>query len=172
VALIRTKRGDCFHQDYESIESFRKDVQDHMEDVEWGTLLLRETGDLMDRFRSGDKRQTNRVDTELTAVPEGLNPQAALREATIKHFRSNKLKAYIAGQLRHINIKQQLCIEMRRFFGERGNPIANAPLEDIIAEKEETESFVLWLEAICEGMRNNLTEIKLIEDFMSQFMAQ
>jgi len=169
TALIKTKRCHYFQQDYQDIESFRQEMKEHLSDVVWGVLLRCETGNSVDVFYSGERQKIGLVDTEPKSsevTPEGLNTQqAALREAAIKHFKSNKIKAYIAQQLEHINFSLQLGGEIRNLFDDKGRPPANAPLEDIIEEREKTEARIEWLEAICSELRNNVTKLKEIEDF-------
>jgi hypothetical protein len=176
IGLIKTKRGDYFQQEYENIESFRKEVKKHLYDVEWANLLRCETGNTVDVFRPGERQKIGLVDTEpkrSSVVPEGLNAhQATLREAAINRFKAIKYKAYISEQLININARMQLSSEIRNLFDEHGRPPANAPLEDIIAEREKTENAIAWLEAICLEMRNNLTRIKEIEDFAMKLMAK
>jgi hypothetical protein len=164
IALIRIKRGDYFHEDYSDIESFRKEMKEHIDDIAWGTLFRRETGTPVDFFRPGERLKIGLVDPEpksSAVVPEGLNPrQAALREAAIKHFRSIKVKKFTADQIENINASQQFDGELRKLFDEHGNPPKNLPLEDIIAERNKTEYMIRLLEAICSEMRNNLKRIE------------
>lgn len=176
VAFIRTRRGHFFHQEYENIESFREEMQEHRDDVVWGVLLRRETGNPVDIFFTGERQKIGLVDTEpknTEVTPEGLSPQqAALRDAAISHFKSNKIRAYISEQLIHINPSQQLGGELRKLFDNNGRPPVNAPLEDIVAEREKAEAQIKWLEAICTELRNNLVKIKEVEDFAFKLVAR
>ncbi|MDY6853749.1 MAG: hypothetical protein SWO11_03420 [Thermodesulfobacteriota bacterium] len=96
---------------------------------------------------------------------EGLTVrQQALREAAIKTFKANKIKAYIEKQITHINVSQQIGEEILFLFDKNGNPPANLPLEDIIEERKKIEAQIRWLEALCSEMRNQLSKIKEIED--------
>ncbi|HDH08251.1 MAG TPA: hypothetical protein ENG75_06675 [Nitrospirae bacterium] len=176
IGLIKTKRGDYFQHEYEDIESFRKELKEHIDDVEWANLLRCDTGTVVDVFHPGERQKIGIVDTEpkrSAVVPEGLNAhQATLREAAINRFKAIKYKSYISEQLININARMQLSSEIRNLFDEHGTPPANAPLEDIIAEREKTENAISWLEAICLEMSNNLTRIKEIEDFAMKLMAE
>lgn len=105
--------------------------------------------------------------------PEGLSEaQNALREATINHFKSNKVKAYITKSIKHINSKQQMADSIRLLFDEHGNPPKNAPLEDIIAEREKIEVEIRWFEAVCSELKNKLVMIKEIEELSIEFMNE
>ena len=95
---------------------------------------------------------------------EGLTaPQQALREATIKKFRANKIRAYVEKQIKHVNLNQQIGEGIRFLFDKNGNPPANLPLEDIIEERKKIEAQIRWLEALCSEMRNQLSKVKEIE---------
>jgi hypothetical protein len=97
--------------------------------------------------------------------PEGLNErQLALRQAIVNRFTSNKIKRFIAEQTKYINFHQHIAEGTKILFDERGNPPPNAPIESIIEAREQLESQVTMLEAICSAMRNNIVQIKEIED--------
>jgi hypothetical protein len=97
--------------------------------------------------------------------PPGLNErQLALRQAIVNRFTSNKIKRYIAEQTRHVNFHKHISEGIKILFDERGNPPANAPLESIIEVREQLESQVVMLEAICSAMRSHIVQIKEIED--------
>lgn len=170
IALIRTRRGDNFLQDYRNIEAFRKEMKEHRGDLDWGLLVRCDEGRIVaDYFAElGDREKIGLVETEPMSThvtPEGLNPkQAALREAAIKHFKSNKAKAYISEQMTHVNASRQLGDAVRLLFDNNGHPPANAPIEDIIAERVKIEAQIRWLDAISSELRNNLTTLKEIED--------
>jgi protoheme ferro-lyase len=105
--------------------------------------------------------------------PEGLTEaQNALREATINHFKSNKVKAYITQSIKHINSKRQVADSIRLLFDEHGNPPKNATLEDIIAERKKIEVEIRWFEAVCSELKNKLVMIKEIEELSMDFMDQ
>ncbi len=104
---------------------------------------------------------------------EGLTEaQHALREATINHFKSNKVKAYITKQIRHINSNRQVADGIRILFDEHGNPPANAPLEDIISERKKIELEIRWFEAMTSELRNKLVQIKEIEELSIELMSR
>ncbi len=170
IAIIRTKQGSCFLQDYETIMSFKHDMKDHACDVEWGLLVRCDEGRVVANYFSdlGGREIIGLVGTEpknTSITPEGLNPQqAALRDAAIRNFKSNKAKKFISGQLRYINASEQLGEGIKFLFDGSGNPSNLASLEDIVNERMQTEAKIRWLEAICAELRNILTKIKEIED--------
>jgi hypothetical protein len=116
----------------------------------------------------GSRKKIGLVDTEPRNAQqkvEGLTPaQQALREAAINHFKTNKLKAFIAKQIEYVNSNRQIGEAIRFLFDEHGNPPVNAPLEEIIAEREKIENQIRWLEAVCSVLRTNLSRIKEIEE--------
>ncbi len=105
--------------------------------------------------------------------PEGLSDaQNALREATINHFKANKVKSYITKNIRSINSNRQVAESIRFLFDEHGRPPANAPLEDIIAERKKIEAEIRWFEAMCSELRNKLVKVKEIEDMAIEMMQK
>lgn len=108
------------------------------------------------------------IDTDLRGeeqIARQLTPaQQSMRESLIDHFKSNKLKTYISEQLRHINVNRQIGEVTRFLFDEKGRPPANAPLEEIIAQRRKIETQIRWLEALCSEMRNNLIKIREVEE--------
>lgn len=178
IALIKTKSGSCFLQDYENSESFNQDMKEHRCDIEWGLLVRCDEGRIISNYFSelGDKERVGLVGTEpknTSITPEGLNPQqAALREVAIRDFKSNKAKKFISGQMRHINTSRQLGESIKFFFDSSGRPSDIASLEDIVSERKQIESKIRWLEAICEELRNILTKIKEIEDGALELLGQ
>ncbi len=105
--------------------------------------------------------------------PEGLtDAQQVLREATINHFKANKVKAYITKNIRYVNSNRQVADGIRFLFDEHGNPPANAPLEDIIAERKTIESEIKWFEAMCSELRNKLVQVQEIEDLALELIRQ
>jgi len=124
----------------------------------------------------GKRKRIGLVDTEPQTSehpPEGLTPQQqALREATIRNFKANKVKEYIATQVEYINATRQIGEAIRFLMDSSGRLPANAPLEDIIAEREKMENQIKWLEAICSELRINITKIKEIEESAFEMIAQ
>jgi hypothetical protein len=115
------------------------------------------------------------IDTEPTNIrhaPEGLTPpQQALREAVINKFTTNRINKYIKEQMAHINFRQTIADGIRLLFDEHGRPPANAPLEDIIAERKNIEAQILMLEAICAALRNRFMKVKEIEDMALELLG-
>jgi len=178
TALIQTKHGSHFLQDYQNVATFKQDMKEHRSDVGWGLLIRCDEAKVVADYFSvlGDREKIGLVETEpksASITPEGLNPQqAALREAAIRHFKSNKAKAYISVQMKHVNASRQLGEEITFLFDDDGRPPALAPLEDIIGERQKTEAKIKWLEEICAELRNSLTKIKEIEDSALELLGQ
>lgn len=170
TAFIRTREGKNVLQDYDNVQDFKQDMKARREDLEWGLLVRCDEGKIVDSYSSllGNRDKIGLVSTEpksASVTPEELSPQqAALREAAIKHFKSNKAKAYISQQMTHVNASRQLGEAIRYLFDDAGNPPPLVPLEDIIQEREETEVKIKWLEAICAELRNTLAQIKELEE--------
>jgi hypothetical protein len=116
----------------------------------------------------GPRKQIGLIDTSARKneqVIERLSkPQQALREAAINHFKSNKLKAFIAEQVEHVNAARQIGEGIRFLFDRDNQPPANMPLEEVVAERKRIENHIAWLEAICAELKNSLVRIKQIED--------
>jgi len=113
-----------------------------------------------------DPEPKSRDDTAKVLTPR----QQALREATINHFKSNKLKAYIAKQIEYINPNRQIGESIRFLFDEHGRPPQNAPLEDIIEERKKIERQIRWLEAVLGELHNNLSKVKEIEELALELL--
>jgi hypothetical protein len=176
VALIRNKKGDSFLQEYRNREQFSSDMKEHREDVAWGLLVHCDRGKVIANYFPdlGDKAKIGPVDTEpesVSIIPEGLSPQeAALREAAIRTFKSNKLKTYILDQLEHVSGSLQLSKAISFLFDENGKPPALVPVEDIIAEREKIEVKMRWLNAISLELQNSLALIKEVEESALQML--
>ncbi|MFO0752037.1 MAG: hypothetical protein U0411_01760 [Thermodesulfovibrionales bacterium] len=168
TALIKTKTGRYVQQQYRDVVSFREEMQEIVNGVAWGALLRRDSGSSVELFSPGKRQKIGPTDSEpksAEATPEGLTAlQTALREAIIKQFKSNKVKAYIATQVKYVNTSRQIGEGIRFLFDAGGKPSANARLEEIVAERERTEVQFRWLDALCAEMRNNLTKLKELED--------
>lgn len=122
------------------------------------------------------RKKLGLIDTEpkdLKQALEVLTPQQlALREAAIKQFKVNKVKGYIAKQIKHLNPNKQIGDSIRFLFDKYGKPPANLPIEDIIAERKKIEAQISWLEALCSELRNNLSKVKEIEDHAFDLICQ
>jgi|TARA_R110002050_G_scaffold60554_2_gene134302 hypothetical protein len=118
--------------------------------------------------KPGSRKGIGQVTTEPKSIksePPELTPQQqALRQAVITEFRSKKIKAFVAKQVKHINANRQVADGIRFLFDENGLPPANAPLEDIISERKKIESEIRWFEAMANEMRGRLVQIKEIEE--------
>ena len=122
----------------------------------------------------GPRIKIGLIDTEpasMEKVVEGLTPlQQTMREATISHFKANKIKKYVSEQTEYVNPSRQIGEAIRFLFDEQGRPPANAPLEEIIAERKKIEAQIGWLEALSQELRNNLIKIKEIEDLALEML--
>ena len=168
TALIKTKKGRYTQPKYRDVASFRQEMKEIAGGIEWGVLLRCDSGASVCFFSPGQRQKIGLVDTEpknAAVRPEGLTVlQAALRDAVIKQFKSNKIKAYIATQARYVNTSRQIGEGIRFLFDASGRPQVNARLEEIIEERERTETQFRWLEALCSELRNNLSKLKELED--------
>lgn len=169
IAVVRTCLGNHFLQEYENIESFKRDMKEHRGDADWGLLVRSDQGKVVSSYLSslGDREKIGLVDTEPMSThvtPEGLSPQqAALRDAAIRHYKSNKAKAYISEQMKHVNAILQIAEAIKPLFDKNGQPPSNMPLEDLIAERKKTQADIVWMETICLELKNNLTTLMEIE---------
>jgi hypothetical protein len=127
-------------------------------------------------MQSGARERIGTVTSEVASIsqkPEGLSEaQNALREATLNHFKANKVRSFITKHVQFINSKRQVAESIRFLFDEHGRPPANAPLEDIIAERKKIEADIRWFEAMCSELRNKLVQVKEIEDLALELMEK
>lgn len=118
--------------------------------------------------KPGERRQIGLVDTAARKTEDIVSrlskPQQTLREAAIKHFGQNKVKAYIATQTEYVNVAQQIGEAVRFLFDDKGRAPANMPLEEVIAERKRIEKNIMWLAALSDELKNNLVQIREIED--------
>lgn len=124
--------------------------------------------------KAGARNKIGTVTSEVTSTrhrPEGLSEaQNALREATLNHFKANKVRSFITKHVQYINSNRQVADSIRFLFDEHGRPPANAPLEDIIAERKRIEADIRWFEAMCSELKNKLVQVKEIEDMALELM--
>lgn len=97
--------------------------------------------------------------------------QRALRLAVIKEFKAKKVKKFVEKQVQYINPNQRVAEGIRFLFDEQGNPPANMPLEDIIAERRHIEYEIKWFEAILTELHDRLVRIKEIEQESLDMLA-
>ena len=176
AALIKTKQGHYLQQNFRGVESFRQKMKEQANRIAWAVLLRCDTGISVDLFHSGQRQKIGLVDTQpgsAGGTPVGLNPiQVALREAAIGHFKSKKLSAFIAEQVKYINASRQIGEGIRFLFDARGRPSENARIEEITEERDKTEIQLRWLEAICSGLRDNLGKLKDLEESALELIRQ
>jgi hypothetical protein len=93
-----------------------------------------------------------------------LSPQQrALRQALLREFKSRRAKKFVEKQVQYINANRQVAEGIKLLFDERGQPPANAPLEDIVEERRQLEYQVRWFEAMAEELRTRLLRVREIE---------
>jgi hypothetical protein len=121
-----------------------------------------------DPAQPAERQQIGLVDTSARKTEDIVarlsKPQQTLREAAIKHFGQNKVKAYIATQTEYVNVAQQIGEAVRFLFDDKGRAPANMPLEEVIAERKRIEKNISWLQALLDELKENLKQIREIED--------
>src|ERR1700741_4744009 len=71
---------------------------------------------------------------------EDLSPyQRGLREPLLRAFKARKVKKFVEKQVKYINANRQIAEEIKILFDEHGQAPANAPMEDIVAERRQLE---------------------------------
>lgn len=122
-----------------------------------------------------ERKKIGLIDSDPKSImhrPEELTaPQQALREAIIRRFTKNKLNKFVREQIEFVNFNRHLVGSMRILFDENGKLPKNAPIHDIIAAKERIENEIKFLEAVCSAMRNQLAEIRDIEQAAFESLA-
>ncbi len=177
TAMIRTRKGDSFLQEYRTGEDFKSDMKEHRNDIEWGLLVRGDQGKVIADYYSDmgdrDKIGPDQIEPHVTVAPEGLSPvEAALREAAIRNFKSNKRKRFILGHMNHINGVLQLGESIKFLFDQNGKPAVLPPLEEIIAEREKTEVKIKWLDAISSELHNSLASLKEVEEVVLEQLGR
>jgi hypothetical protein len=89
--------------------------------------------------------------------------QRGLREALRRELRTRKVKNFVQKQVKYINGNRQVAEEIKILFDERGQPPANAPLEDIMAERRQLEYQIKWFEAMVLELQTRLLRVREIE---------
>ncbi|HSW05273.1 hypothetical protein [Aquabacterium sp.] len=89
--------------------------------------------------------------------------QRGLREALLREFKARKVKKFVEKQVQYINANRQVAEGIKILFDEHGQPPANAPMEDIIAERRQLEYQIKWFEAMAEELRTRLLRVREIE---------
>lgn len=102
-----------------------------------------------------------------------LTPQQrALRQAVIREFKSKKMRKFVERQVEHINMRIQVGEGIRFLFDEHGRPPANAPLEDIVWQRQQIEYQIKWFEAVLIELQGTLVRIKEIEDQALDYLSE
>jgi hypothetical protein len=100
-----------------------------------------------------------------------LSPQQrALREAVLKEFQARKARNFVEKQIEHIDTNRRVSEGIQFLFDEQGHPPPNAPLEDIVAERERIEYHIRWFEAMLAELKNQLVKVREIEDYAFETM--
>ena len=95
---------------------------------------------------------------------DSLSPyQRGLREALLREFKARKVKKFVEKQVKYINANRQIAEEIKILFDEHGQAPANAPMEDIIAERRQLEYQVKWFEAMTLELQTRLLRVREIE---------
>jgi hypothetical protein len=89
--------------------------------------------------------------------------QRGLREALRRELRTRKVKNFVQRQVKYINGNRQVNEEIKFLFDEHGQPPANAPLEDIMAERRQLEYQIKWFEAMVLELQTRLLRVREIE---------
>lgn len=113
------------------------------------------------QIKQGSRRTIGAIDSATKTVRKLTPHQQELRNAVMSEFKAKKVSKFAATQVQHINSGRQLAEAIRFLFDDKGRPPANAPLDDIIEERDKIEYQIRWLEAITLELRNKLG--KLIE---------
>ncbi len=93
-----------------------------------------------------------------------LSPyQRGLREALLREFKARKVKRFVEKQVKYINAHRQVADEIKILFDEHGQPPANAPMEDIVAERRQLEYQLKWFEAMVLEVQTRLLRVREIE---------
>lgn len=98
--------------------------------------------------------------------------QRALREAVIREFKAKKMRKFVERQVEHINMRIQVGEGIRFLFDEHGRPPANAPLEDIVWQRQQVEYQIKWFEAVLAELQGTLVRIKEIEDQALDYLSE
>jgi hypothetical protein len=127
--------------------------------------------------RPGERKKIGPIDGEPKSISSNLDGvlsprQQALRKAVINNFTSKRVKSFVSKQVQYINSSRQVADGVRYLFDELGRPPSNAPLEDIVKERENIEANIRWFEAIIAEMENKLSKIKEIEVEALELMAK
>lgn len=102
-----------------------------------------------------------------------LTPQQrALRQAVIREFKAKKMRKFVERQVEHINMRIQVGEGIRFLFDEHGRPPANAPLEDIVWQRQQVEYQIKWFEAVLTELQGTLVRIKEIEDQALDYLSE
>lgn len=103
---------------------------------------------------------------------EKLTPtQIALRDALLREFKSRKAKKFVEKQIQYINGNKQVAEGIKILFDEDGQAPANAPMEDIIAERLQLEYQIRWFEAMALELQTRLLRVREIEMLALDILA-
>src|SRR5512132_1972809 len=115
-------------------------------------------------LQEGRRRRIGPIQGEpVTTHPdlENLTPyQRGLREALLREFKARKVKKFVEKQVKYINANRQIAEEIKILFDEHGQAPANAPMEDIIAERRQLEYQLKWFEAMTLELQTRLLRVR------------
>jgi hypothetical protein len=127
-----------------------------------------------EQAKQGIRQKIGKIDDPFNKSDlKKLTPQqVALREAIINEYKAKKVKKFADSQITHINSGRQLAESIRFLFDDKGRPPANAPLEDLIEDREKIEYQIRWLEALATELRNTLGKIIEFENDALDLLRQ
>jgi len=131
---------------------------------------------VLDESKLGDRQRLGPVDgnpvTTHPALEKLSAQQRGLREALLREFKSRRAKKFVEKQVQYINANRQVAEGIKILFDEHGQAPANAPIEDIIEERQMLEYQVQWFEAMAEEMRTRLLRVREIEELALDILAR
>ena len=98
--------------------------------------------------------------------------QVALRDALLREFKSRKAKKFVEKQVQYINGNRQVAEGIKILFDEHGQAPANAPMEDIVAERRQLEYQIKWFEAMALELQTRLLRVREIEALALDVLAR
>jgi hypothetical protein len=98
--------------------------------------------------------------------------QAALRQAVVDAFNAKKARKFLQKHVHHISTNRELAEGIKFLFDEHGRPPPNAPLEDIVEERQKIEYEILWVEGVLLELRHRLIKVKEVEDYALEMLSR
>ncbi|MCH2169960.1 hypothetical protein MK489_04175 [Myxococcota bacterium] len=95
-----------------------------------------------------------------------------LRQELVRQFVLKKFRRNLDRHVEHISSSRELADTVKYLFDEHGEPPPNAPIEDIIARRQELESQIRWLDVLAGELRTRLTSLREIEEAALELVEQ